>query len=170
MPILLGKFDAPEMRARAEELDADARTLFGGVAEVDDPAFLLFIGRGIDENQLGANFERLVEIEQAAMSVDYNRLALRAEFPAFDVLSGRMDRNAREDAGASALFRDLRSWHRHSYRAMGHWASQLRQRKACSKEQMPKVVEFPAGCVVCEQYPAAEYPCPRRGPTYGARS
>jgi len=155
VPIVLSEFDAPEMRARAEEFDADASAFFRGVAEVDDAAFLLFFSRRIDENQFGAKLERFVQVEQTAMSVDHNRLALSAEFPPFDVLSRRVDRNARKDAGTAPLLRDLRFWHRHSYRAMEHAVSQLCFREQCPKEQFAKVVEISAGCVVCELYPAA---------------
>ena len=155
MPIVLSKFDAPEMRARAEEFDADASAFFRGVAEVDDAAFLFFFSRRIDENQFRAKLERFVQVEQTAVSVDNDRLALGAEFPPFDVLPRRVDRNARKDAGAAPLLRDLRFWHRHSYRAMEHAVSQLCFRERCPKEQFAKVVEISAGCVVCELYPAA---------------
>ena len=154
MPILLREFDAPKMRTRAEKFHADACALFGGVAEIDDAALLFFFSSGINENEFGAELERFIEIQQAPVGVDYDRLALGAEFSAFDVLSRRVDRYPREDAGAAALFRDLRFWHRHKYRAMGRKVSQLRLRLACPKEQFAKVVEIAASCVVCERYPA----------------
>lgn len=141
MPIVLREFDAPKMRARAQELDTDAGAFFGGVAKVDDAAFLLFFGCGIDENQFGAKLERLVQVKQAAVRINHDGLAFRAEFPAFDVLARRVNRDSREDAGTAAFFRDLRFWHRHEYRAMGRRASQLRLRTPCPKEQSRKLLK-----------------------------
>ena len=139
MPILLRKFDAPKMGTWAEKLDADASALFRRIAEVDDAAFLFLFGGRIDEEQFRAKLERLVQIEQTAMSVDYDRLAPGTKFAALDVLSGRVNGNAREDAGAAAFLRDLRFWHRHRYRAMGHRPSQLREHEWCPKGQFRKV-------------------------------
>jgi hypothetical protein len=139
MPILLRELDAPEMRARAEKLDADARTFLRCVAHVDDAALLLFLGGGIDEDQFRPEFEHLIQIEQAAVGVDHDRLALGAKSPAFYVLPFRMNGDAREDTGATPLAACLRSWHRHNDRAMRAFGSQLRRSRACPKKQFAKM-------------------------------
>jgi len=126
------------MRAWAEKLDADARAFFGGVAQINDAAFLLFLCGGVDENEFGAEFERLIQIKQAAVSVDHDRLALRAEFPAFQVLPLCLHGDPCEDAGTAPLARGLRFWHRHEYRAMRPAESQLCKHGWCPKKQLVK--------------------------------
>jgi hypothetical protein len=139
MPILLREFYTPEMRARAEKLDADAGALFRCVAHVDDAALLLFLSCGIDEDKLRPEFEHFIQIEQAAVGVDYDRLALGAKSPALHVLPFRVNGNAREDTGAAPLAACLRFWHRHNDRAMRALGSQLRRRRACPKKQFAKI-------------------------------
>ena len=53
-PILWGEFDTPEVRAWREEFDANSRSLIGSVSQVDDSAFLLFLGDRIDQDEFGA--------------------------------------------------------------------------------------------------------------------
>jgi hypothetical protein len=139
MPILLGELDAPEMRTGAEKLDTDARPLFGCVAHVDDAALLLFLGCGIDEDEFQAELEHFIQIEQAAVSVDHDRLALGAKLPALYVLPLGVNGDARKDAGAAPLAACLRSWHRHNDRAMRASGSQLRRSLACLKKQFAKM-------------------------------
>lgn len=97
-PILLGKFDAPEVRGGGEEFDADARAFFAGVAHINDAAFLPFLGEGIGEDNLGAQFEGSVKIEQAAVGVDDDGFAVLAETAPLGVFAGRAHMDAREDA------------------------------------------------------------------------
>ena len=68
------------MRTGRKKLDADARALFRYIAQIDDAALLLFLGRGIDENKLGADHERVIEIQQASMRVDRNGLLFARNF------------------------------------------------------------------------------------------
>lgn len=97
-PIRLGKFDAPEVGGGREEFDADARALFAGVTHIDDAAFLVLFGDRIGEDELGAQFERSLKIEQAAVGVDDDGFAVLAEIAALGILAFRAHEDAREDA------------------------------------------------------------------------
>jgi hypothetical protein len=97
-PIRLGEFDAPEVRGRREEFDADARALFAGVTHIDDAAFLVFFGDRIGEDELGAQFERSMKIEQAAVGVDDDGFGALAEIAALGIFAPRAHEDAREDA------------------------------------------------------------------------
>jgi hypothetical protein len=108
-----GELDAPEMRSRGKEFDTDPRTLFGGVSEVDDAAFLLFFGDRIDEDHFGAQINVGVDVEQAAMGINDDGLAIFLEFPSSVILAGSANRNPREDAGAAALAGGLGFGHGH---------------------------------------------------------
>jgi hypothetical protein len=89
------------MRAWGKEFDTDTCTLFGGVAEIDDAAFLLFFGDGIDQDDFGTERERFLEIEQAAMGVDDDGLAVLAEFLAIAIFGHSAHGDAGEDAGTA---------------------------------------------------------------------
>lgn len=95
--------NAPEVRAGREEFDSDARSLVRGFADVDDAAFLLLLGRGVDQDDFRADFQLLLEVEQAALHVDYNGVAAFAEFAAFPVGSLGPHREAGDQARAAAL-------------------------------------------------------------------
>lgn len=101
-PILLREFDAPEMRAGAQELDADACAFIGSVPQIDDAALLLFLGDGIDQDEVGAHFEILVDIKKGAMGVDDDGLAVFVEFLATVIAAGDAHGYAGEDARAAA--------------------------------------------------------------------
>src|ERR1700728_556579 len=138
-PILLREFDAPEMRAGAEKLYADTRATLGRVAEIDHAALLLFFRGGIDEHQIRAELELLVQIEQAAVRVDHDGLALGAELLAQNVLALRLHGDAREDAGAATFAAGCGLNHHPLHRAMGWDASQLCRLGKCPKKQTEKV-------------------------------
>jgi hypothetical protein len=111
-PIFLREFNSPEVRAGREEFDADASALVGGFADEDDPALLLFIRRGIIEHELRSDLERLLKVEEAAMGVDDDRLAVLAEFAAVGIAARGADGDAREDSRTTALGgAALRLWH-----------------------------------------------------------
>jgi hypothetical protein len=74
-PIGLLQFDAPEMRSRGDKFDAHALAVLGVVAEIDHPAFLLFLRGGIGEYEQRSHFQVLVGVEQSAMRIDNNRFA-----------------------------------------------------------------------------------------------
>jgi hypothetical protein len=107
------EFNAPEMGARREKLNSDARALLGSIADIYDPAFLLFLGHRIDERDIRAHFKRLVQVEQAAMRVDHDGLAVFTKLPPVRVLARRAYRYAREDSGAPPLIALLPFRHGH---------------------------------------------------------
>ena len=94
---MLRELDAPEMRAGAQEFNSHARALLGSVAQIDDAAFLLFLGRGIDEHDIRSELQFLIQIEQTAVGVDHDCLAFRPEFLAEHVFALRLDRNPGKD-------------------------------------------------------------------------
>ena len=58
-PIGLGEFHAPEVRRRRQKLDAHALATAGILAEVDDAAFLVFLGKRVGDNKLCIVIERV---------------------------------------------------------------------------------------------------------------
>jgi hypothetical protein len=76
------------MRCRSEKFEAYALAFIVGIAEKDDPAFLLFLRERIGENDHRVHMERLIEVEQAAVRIDHNRLASFAEAPSVGILPG----------------------------------------------------------------------------------
>ena len=94
----MGKFDAPKMGGGREEFDTDARAFFAGVAHIDDAAFLVLFRDRVGKDELGAQFERSLKIEQAAMGVDDDGLGVLAEIAALGILALRAHEDAREDA------------------------------------------------------------------------
>ena len=99
------------MGAGAKEFNTNASAFIGCVAEIDNAALLLLFSGWIGQDQFGAEFERLVQIEQAAVRIDDNGLTLGAEFAALGVFPGNMHGNPRKDAGTAAFLGDLRFWH-----------------------------------------------------------
>src|SRR5579862_1128543 len=130
-PIGLREFHTPEVRAGREEFDAHARPLVRGVADVDDPALLLFLGGRVDQDHLGAKLKRFLEIDEPAVRVDHDRLADLAELAAVGVLPGGADRQAGKDPRTPAFFAVWGVRHHHQYRATRGGVSQLRQTFAC---------------------------------------
>jgi len=90
------------MRGGREEFDADALALVGKVADKNDAAFLLFFGYRVDQKNVGAEFDFRLHVEQRAMSVDDDGLAVLTEFAALGGLARGAHGNAREDACAAA--------------------------------------------------------------------
>jgi len=89
------------MRGGREEFDADALTFVGKVANENDAAFLLFFGDRIDQQDVGAHFEFGLHVEQGAVSVDDDGLAILAELAAGGGFARGAHWNAREDACAA---------------------------------------------------------------------
>jgi hypothetical protein len=102
-PILRRKLHSPEMRARREEFHAHARAFFRGVAQIDDPALLLFFGHGVDQHQIAPDLERFMQVEEAAMRVDHDGLAVFLELAASDIFPARADGNPRKNAGTASF-------------------------------------------------------------------
>lgn len=107
-PVLLGKLDTPEMRARREKFDTHASSSFGRVAQINYPAFLFFLGAGINKDQFGSQFQFMLQINQSPMSVDDDRLAIFAKFAPVNRSSLRANGNAGKNPGAAALRARLR--------------------------------------------------------------
>lgn len=110
-PIGRNEIDAPEMRRRSEELDADALALLGGIAEKHDAAFLLFLREGVGENHDGVDRERLVQVHQSAVRVDDDGLASFAEAPVVGVLSRDHHAHAHEDPCTAPNLVEIRFGH-----------------------------------------------------------
>jgi hypothetical protein len=100
------------VRAGRKELDADAGASFGGVAQIDHTAFLLFIGYGIYEDEFRAQPKRLLKVDQATVSVDDDCLAIFPKLVPLDVSARRPDGDPREDSGAAPFASKLWLWHR----------------------------------------------------------
>ena len=126
------------MRRGREEFDADALAFVVRFAEKDDAGFLLLLREGIGENEDGVHGERLVQVHQAAVRIDHDRLAFRAKFAALEILPLGLHGDTREDAGTAPLARGLRLWHRQDHGAVRGTVSQSRGRSACPKKQFAK--------------------------------
>ncbi len=96
------------MRTGREKFDPYTSSFVGGVTQIHDAALLLFFRHRIDEDELDANFQFPLEVKQAAMSVDDNRLAVLAEFPPSGVLADRAHGDARKDSRTAPFSGDFR--------------------------------------------------------------
>ena len=110
-PIRRNEIHAPEMRRGREKFQANALTLFRGIAEKDDAAFLLFLRKWIGENNDAVHGERLVEIHQAAMGVDDDCLAGFAKPAVVGILSRNHHAHSHEDSCTTSNLVDFRFGH-----------------------------------------------------------
>ena len=94
----IGELNSPEMRRRRQKFKSYSLPLVGSVAKIHDAALLFFVAGRICHLQLRAHFHRFVQIEKAAVRVDYDGLASLAEFVAVAVQAANLYRNACEDA------------------------------------------------------------------------
>ena len=97
-----GEFDAPEVGTGGQEFDADALAFLTDFTEIDDTNFLFFLCGGTVENQHGAILDRLIEIEQAAVSVNDDGLTGLAELASVGIFTGNPHADAHEDSRAAA--------------------------------------------------------------------
>ena len=102
-PIGCSEFYAPELRTRNEKLNADAGSLVRGLADIYDTAFLLFVGNGVDEGNVGAYVNGFSEVDQAAVSIDHDGLAVVAELAAHLIDSFGPHRYTHEYSRTAAL-------------------------------------------------------------------
>ena len=102
-PVLRSKIHTPKMRAGRMKFNSNARALLRRVSHVNDAAFLLFFRHRIDQRQVRAQLERFVQIEQPAVRVDDNGLAVLAELASLHVLARSAHRYAREHARTAPL-------------------------------------------------------------------
>jgi hypothetical protein len=77
------EIDAPEVRRGGEKLDADADAALAGVAQINDAAFLFFLGFWADQDEDFALYDFVAQDQQAAMSADDHGFADFAELAAF---------------------------------------------------------------------------------------
>jgi predicted dehydrogenase len=97
-PIRGREIHAPEMWRWRKKFHSDALAFLRHIAQIHDAAFLLFFGGGIDQDEVRAHLQRLVQIQKAAMGIDDDGPAVLAELPALGVASGRTDWDPREHA------------------------------------------------------------------------
>jgi hypothetical protein len=100
-PIGLLQFDAPEKGSWGNKFDAHALAFLGIVAEIDDPAFLLFLSGGIDEYEQRSYLQILLGVEQSAMGADHDRFAGMPKPPALLILARELHANSHELSGAA---------------------------------------------------------------------
>ena len=91
-PIAGHEINPPEMRRGRKKFDSDALAFVVGLAKEDDAGFLLFLSKGIGENEDGIHGQRLVHIHQAAMGVDHDGFAGLAEAAIVGILSATTTR------------------------------------------------------------------------------
>src|SRR5215470_5270926 len=87
------------------------------VAQGDNSTCLLFLGRKIGEDNIGADFNGLMQKKQTAVRIDHDRLGVLAEVLAIDVLARGANGYAHPESQAAALSPDLRFRHDQTYRA-----------------------------------------------------
>ena len=75
------------MRRRRQEFNADALAFVRGLAEKNNTGFLLFLREGIGDDEDGVHGERLVQVDQAAVGVDYDGFAGFTEAAIVGILS-----------------------------------------------------------------------------------
>ena len=102
-PVGLGELDAPEVRCGGEEFEANSLAFAGIVAQVDDAAFLLFLGGRIGERQDAAHLQGLVEIDESTVSVDDDGLAEGSEAFGIAILAGHNHADTAKDSRAAAF-------------------------------------------------------------------
>jgi hypothetical protein len=104
-PIAGSEIDAPKMRRRRIKFDADPVAFLRNIADINHAAFLLFFRHRIDENDIGAKLERFLEIDEPAVRVDDDGLAVLAELFAVGALAGSPHGDAGKHASAATARR-----------------------------------------------------------------
>jgi len=75
------KIDAPEMRCRRQKFYAHPLSPFTVLSQEHHPAFLFFLGQGVDQHEHCAVFHFVPQYQQASMSVYNQRFADFAKLP-----------------------------------------------------------------------------------------
>jgi hypothetical protein len=89
------------MRGGRKKLDANALPLLGEVADKYHAALLLLFGDGVDQDNVRTHFHFGLHVKQGAVSINYDGLAILAEFAAYSRPPRCAHGNASEDAGTS---------------------------------------------------------------------
>src|ERR1700735_2908168 len=83
-PVRGSEVDTPKMRARRKKFHSDSRAFFRSVAQIDHSTLLFFLSYGINQHEICAKCEFRLNVEQASVSIDHDRLAIFSEFAAVD--------------------------------------------------------------------------------------
>ncbi len=102
-PILRCKLNAPESGRRREKFQTDTLAFLTGIAEINDPAVLIFFSRGIAERYLRAQFDGSVQVNEPAVRVHHDGLTGFAELAAIGVPAARMHGKPGKHAGTATL-------------------------------------------------------------------
>src|SRR5215471_3244089 len=111
VPVVGREFDAPKPRARRAKFDSDTRALVRRIAQGDDSTYLLFFGDKIGEDNIGADFHRLVQAKQTAMRIYHDRFGVLAEVLAVGILARSAHGHAYPQTQAAPLSPDRCSRH-----------------------------------------------------------
>jgi hypothetical protein len=106
------------MRRGCEKFDANALAFVRSIPDENDAGFLLFLRKGVGDNDDGIHVHRLIQVQQAAVGIDDDGFAGFAEAAIVRIFSGHNHTNAHEDAGAAAGVVHV---------ILGHGKSMLRQ-------------------------------------------
>jgi len=91
------------MRCRRQKLNAYASPAVSGFAQIDNPAFLLFLGLRVNQHQHFAVVDFVAQIQQAAVSADHQGLTDFAKLAAFMAATEGLQAHLMEDTLAAAL-------------------------------------------------------------------
>jgi hypothetical protein len=97
------EINAPEMRRRRQELHTHAGAAVASVAQVDNPAFLLFLRYRIHQDQHFAIVDFMAKIQEPAMSAHDQGLADFPKLPALVTAPEGLQTHLMKDALAAAL-------------------------------------------------------------------
>lgn len=86
------------MGSRREKLKTNALAAIGNVSDINDAALLLFVGDGIHDLQLAAEFNCFIQIDKPALSIHDDCLARLAEFVAIGIEAAHLHANAPKEA------------------------------------------------------------------------
>ncbi len=101
--IRFGKLQAPEVRSRRQKLQTHALASIRNISQINDAALLLFIGHGIDDLHLPAEFHSFIQIDEAALRIYHDRLARLAEFVALGVEAAHLHADTPKHARTAAF-------------------------------------------------------------------
>jgi len=87
VPVIRREFDAPKTRAGREKFNSDTHALVRRIAQGDNSTYLLLFGDKIGEDNIGADFHRLVQVKQTTMRIYHDRFGVLAEVLAVGALA-----------------------------------------------------------------------------------
>ena len=114
-----------------EKFDADALAFVGRLSQKDDARFLLFLRERVGEDDDRIHGQRLVQIQEAAVRVDYDGFAGLPEAAIVGIFSGHNYTHPHKDPRTSANFVVI---------GLGHGKSMLRHFAGGVNESVKGVV------------------------------